>query len=135
MEFIVLHYALSHRQDTPYWKDNFNKQWSEELLNLVPKSYTGLIQAVYDRGVHYQFKFDKYEGTHCIAAGMHWSPTDIPSLIKENALSDMIHWSNQWQLASNRLNQRKDGWKEAIKKAPVMYDFLKSTYYERRHNV
>ena len=129
MEFIVIHYALSHRHDTPYWKDNFNKQWSEDLLNLVPKSYTGLLQAVFDRAVHYKFKFKHYEGTHCIAAGMHWGPTDVPSLIKANVITDMIHWSSEWQLAANHLNQRKDQWKEAMRNAPVMYDFLKENYY------
>ena len=32
MEFVAMHYALSHRQDTPYWKSNFNKQWSEDIF-------------------------------------------------------------------------------------------------------
>ena len=98
-------------------------------MNLVPKSYTGLLQTVFDRAVYYKFKFKHYEGTHCIAAGMHWSPTDVPSLIKANAISDMIHWSSEWQLAANHLNQRKDQWKEAVRNAPIMYDFLKENYY------
>jgi len=128
-EFVMLHYALSHRQDTPYWKNNFNKQWSEELLNLVPTSYTGLCQTVYDRGVYYQFRSLNHDGTHCIAAGMHWSPTDIPSLVKENAISDRLYWTPQWQAASNRLNQRKKDWKKAVKNAPLTYDFLKKARY------
>jgi tryptophan halogenase len=35
-EFVALHYALSHRNDTEYWKANLNKNWDEKLVNLKP---------------------------------------------------------------------------------------------------
>jgi hypothetical protein len=41
-EFVALHYALSHRDDTPYWKNNFNKNWEEKLINLKPSLVSGL---------------------------------------------------------------------------------------------
>ena len=76
MEFVAMHYALSHRQDTPYWKANFNKEWSEDLLNLKTKCYSGFSAAVYERGRDYRF-LTPNAGMHCIAAGMHWSPTEM----------------------------------------------------------
>ena len=30
-EFVGLHYALSHRDDTEYWKNCFNKTWDNTL--------------------------------------------------------------------------------------------------------
>jgi hypothetical protein len=69
-EFVALHYALSHRNDTEYWKNCFNKSWDETLINLKPIALTGFKQAVYDKT--YNFKFNCYGGLHFIAAGMHW---------------------------------------------------------------
>jgi len=128
MEFVAMHYALSHRQDTPYWKSNFNRQWSEEMFNLVPPAYSGFKSAIYDRGSSYSFTNPK-GGIHCIAAGMHWSPTDVPSLIKGNVEPDIDLWKKRWKLSADRLDKRKDKWKNAVKNAPVMYDFLKKNYY------
>ena len=31
-EFVALHYSLSHRDDTEYWKANFNKTWSNNII-------------------------------------------------------------------------------------------------------
>jgi len=128
MEFVAMHYALSHRQDTPYWKDNFNKSWSEDLVNLVPSCYKGFDHAVYDRGFHHTFT-EAEAGIHCIAAGMHWSPTDVPSIIKATNISDMRHWKTRWGAVTARLNRRKEEWKNAVKDAPLMYNFLKDACY------
>ena len=61
---------------------------------------------------------------------MHWSPTDIPSLIKGNVDSDMDSWKKKWKATAARLDKRKDEWKKAVKDAPIMYDFLKDNLYE-----
>ena len=129
MEFVAMHYALSHRQDTPYWKSNFNKQWSEEIFNLVPDTYKGFKTNIYNRGHKYRF-LDTQSGIHCIAAGMHWSPTDIPSLIKSNVGTDIDSWKNKWKLTAKHLDKRKGKWKKAVKDVPIMHDFLKENYYD-----
>jgi tryptophan halogenase len=129
MEFVAMHYALSHRQDTPYWKNNFNKQWSEEIFNLSQDSYYGFKGFIYDRGVNYRFT-NPLAGIHCISAGMHWSPTDIPSLIKGNCDPDMDRWKKKWKSTADRLDKRKEEWKKAVKDVPIMYDFLKDNYYK-----
>jgi tryptophan halogenase len=36
-EFVALHYALSHRNDTEYWKANLNINWDEIFVNLKPQ--------------------------------------------------------------------------------------------------
>ena len=127
MEFVAMHYTLSHRQDTPYWKANFNKEWSTAMLNLVPYSYGGFTQAVYERGVYN--KFDLRGGLHCIAAGMHWGPIDIPTLMKVDAQADISIWKKRWKPPADHLDQRKNAWKRSVKSAPNMHDFLKKKYY------
>jgi hypothetical protein len=131
MEFVALHYALSHRQDTPYWKANFNKEWVPDLLTLTSKTYPGFLQAIHDRGLHFRSADHLTSGVHCIAAGMHWAPTDLPSLIKGNAITDdMNEWKKNWQKVTMTLNQRAKDWKRAVKNVTSMYDFLKENYYE-----
>lgn len=81
-EFVAMHYALSHRNDTEYWKHCFNKSWDKSMINLKANEIVGLKQAAKNR--IYDFTHDTRAGSHCIAAGMNWSPTDIPSLIIHN---------------------------------------------------
>lgn len=129
-EFVGMHYALSHRQDTPYWKNNFNKAWPKEILKLVPSTYSGFQAAIFDRGIRYRFA-NTDAGIHCIAAGMHWGPTDIPSLIKGNVDSDLDAWKERWKLTAERLDKNKAGWKTGVRvrDVPIMYDFLKENFY------
>ena len=60
---------------------------------------------------------------------MHWSPTDIPSLIKGNCDPDMNRWKKKWKATADRLDKRKREWKKVVKDVPIMYDFLKENYY------
>ena len=128
MEFVALHYALSHRQETPYWRANFNKQWSENMINLKSDSHPGFTNAVYERGVFYAFQ-GHAGGLHCIAAGMHWGPLDIPSLIVGDVQPDMSIWKNRWTPLVTHLDEKKNHWKDVVKDAPIMYDFLKENFY------
>ena len=82
-EFVALHYALSHRDDTPYWKSILNTQWSETMLNRLPKLGDGIDSAVRNRA--FGFQHSSMGGLHCIAAGMDWSPTDEISLLRYNS--------------------------------------------------
>ena len=79
-EFVALHYALSQRTDTEYWKSHFNKTWEQNLIDGKAIHTHGFFQAVLDRS--HRYSFDVNGGLHCIAAGMNWSPTD-PSMKSE----------------------------------------------------
>ena len=75
---------MSHRDDTEYWKNCFNKTWDNTLINLEHRAFSGFKEAVYNRT--YNFKYPSYTGLHCIAAGMHWAPTNKTALIKHGNL-------------------------------------------------
>jgi len=128
-EFVAMHYALSHRDDTPYWKSILKKEWSSNLIDQIPAFGGGFIKMVYDRYHHY--RFEPHEGIHCIAAGMHIGPTDIPSLIKHNYEPDLKFWKQQWEVAALILNDRKDKWTKKIKYVKSLPAFLKMNFYER----
>lgn len=126
-EFVALHYALSHRDDTPYWKSNLNKQWSKTLIDRIPTLKTGIDVAVINRGFNYIH--DPLGGISCIAAGMHWSPTDIESLRKYHGIHDIKHWKNEFKNLIKNLNNKKLLWKNSVKNVTTLHKFLKNKYY------
>jgi hypothetical protein len=125
-EFVALHYALSHRTDTKYWQDNFNKNWEEKLINLNPTLINGLLTAGYNKNTEYHFPTTG--GLHCIAAGMNWSPTDLVSL-KYFSQKDFKTLKKEWEPFIKSMNNRKKLWEIKIKDKPSLLEFLKKNIY------
>lgn len=126
-EFVALHYALSHRKDTPYWKNNFDKKWSEDLINLKPTQVSGFTSAAYNRT--YFHKHLTNGGLHCIAAGMNWSPTNLPKLIKYNYLNSKEYWEENLKKISFNLKSKVKRWEKEAKNAESTYSFMKKNFY------
>ena len=125
-EFVALHYALSHRNDTQYWKDNFNKQWEERLITLQPVHLHGIFQAAVNRT--YDYHHNDRGGLHCIAAGMHWSPTDLSTILYQTGMS-VEQFENGFKGYLKFLEDRKKNWDENGKKQPKLYKYLKENIY------
>jgi tryptophan halogenase len=126
-EFVAMHYALSHRTDTKYWKDLFNKDWSSKLNTLENNSHVyGITESAFRR--HQNYHFDPIGGLHCIAAGMNWGPTDLPSVMYHNQQS-LEEFKKQWITPGENLRKRKKYWDIVCKKLPSYIDFLKHEIY------
>ena len=124
-EFVGLHYALSHRNDTEYWKHCFNKSWDEHLINLKPVAYSGFKDAVHRRT--YDNRFDDYTGLHSIAAGMHWSPTDKQTLIVKGKYEEE-KLEKEFSTCINKLNERKEVCKTLVKTKTNFFTALKNVH-------
>ena len=124
-EFVGLHYALSHRNDTEYWKNCFNKSWDETLINLKPTALSGFKEAVYNRS--YSFRFNINGGLHCIAAGMNWGPTDKVSLIKNGNFKEE-NLDSEFKECINNLNRKKEVCKKLVKNKPSLFSVLKNIH-------
>jgi tryptophan halogenase len=125
-EFVALHYALSHRTDTKYWQDNFNKNWEEKLINLKPSLIEGFLLASQNRNVDYHFP--QNGGLHCISAGMNWSPTDLVS-IKYFGFKDTDELKEDWKPFIENLTNRKELWNFKVKDKTSLFEFLKQNIY------
>ena len=125
-EFVALHYALSHREDTPYWKANKNKEWGTELLNRISPLTEGISTAIIQKS--FVFHFPSELGFHCIAAGMNWASTDIYNLIY---VGNFTH--NQVMAAGATstalLNKKIQQWKELPYSHPTLYQYLNEEIY------
>ena len=124
-EFVALHYALSHRDDTEYWKANLNKTWSNNLIERIPTMAIGIDQSVINRAFNYHHSIQS--GIHYIAAGMNWAPTDMISLIKNGNIEDM---NTFLMYSASILSSKKEEWKNKTKDLPSLYNYLKENYYE-----
>jgi len=129
-EFVALHYALSHRSDTEYWKHMNKKQWCENLITLKPPSIHGFQLAANDRDIKYTFESEG--GLSCIAAGMHWGPTDLPTLMYENVDSNTEAWKQNWSQAFLNLDSKKLAFKALTKDFPSLKNYLQDNIHDSK---
>jgi tryptophan halogenase len=125
-EFVALHYALSHRDDTEYWKDNLNRDYSKKIsTNALLPSIQGFTSSVYQTFRDYKFRQDG--GFHCIATGMNWFPTDVHSLNYDNCTND-YDIKDRFYNAFLLMDKRKEEWNRIASNGASPYKFLKKRY-------
>lgn len=126
-DFISQHYALSRRNDTPYWKHvTGNVTYDPSLLEFNSVIQQGNQDLAFR--LHRTRKFHpEMSGIIYIAAGMGYNPVDLPYLRYED----------------NRYHERDGYWEEIyalwlehraevmqrIEKMPTHYQFLKDNFY------
>ncbi|NDB60896.1 hypothetical protein EB001_20990 [bacterium] len=125
-EFVALHYALSHRDDTEYWRDVGRREYSEFMCNLNVVSHVDAFKNVSE------MKFNNYQfddsGINAVATGTNFFPTDRQLLDTFSLNNDF--YKNALK-AANRLNKKRDYWAELVKNEPEHIDILKEKiYYE-----
>lgn len=126
-EFVALHYALSHRTDTEYWRANFNKTWENKLFTLEASSYFGLLSHALLR--QSEFSHDTEGGAHCIAAGMDWKPTDW-NMIKHSHSITKEEFDQENLMRMADMIHRRDIWRKNCKEEGMsFYEFHKNNVY------
>lgn len=127
-EFVGAHYALSHRDDTEYWKANNNKEWSSDIIEWTSKN-RGYPLFANQRNFNYVYPYKDGEGFHCIAAGMNWAPTDLTTLKYYNLWNYREVYESKIGCIAN-LNKKKYKWKEDAINLPSVLDYLKENIYK-----
>lgn len=127
-QFVSMHYALSHRDDTAYWRDVTSKKY------LSIKTQMGKLQTQNTyHGTTWRKAFDwtippDANGIMCLSAGMNWHPIDniiVSGFNKEN-IDNQVWMQN----AVTGLDYRKRIWSEAVKNEPSLHDFLYYNFYK-----
>ncbi len=132
-EFVTLHYALSHRDDTEYWRDVGRREYFNESLYLIPdnKNYldgdSNFIRYVNRRYEDYEYLND---GMGCIATGLNYLATDYDALgWHYHSHNPEYDWREIFAKSTEKLNEKKIKWQETVKDVPYMYDYLKEKIY------
>ena len=127
-EFVAIHFALTQRDDTQYWKDVQEREYCKGLYTGEPTIYKGFMDAC-DK------KFNKfyYErtpgGLDCIAHGMHWFPTDWMSLKHSKCGGDTTSMHSGWERGKKQILDKIKKQMRVVKQMPTYYNFLTNKIY------
>jgi hypothetical protein len=128
-EFVGLHYALTNRSDTDYWKEISNKEFSKDMINSKGNFAVGYqnFESMFMFKQEYNQPFD---GINYISTGMGYLLLD-DSIIKNK----QVYYPKQdYDLLSEKFkidfNIKKDKWKKAAEKELTMYEYLKKNIYK-----
>ena len=126
-EFVGLHYALSVRDDSEYWREISRRSFSPEMVEQIPTLSVGFADLAH-RKMHQQ-EFDSSSGIHCIANGMRWPVVD------ESVVAQWSHYNrhnNYKQIIDEIIplwNKEQRQWKREADDSPTLYEFLKTNIY------
>jgi len=126
-EFVGLHYALTARDDTPYWRDVQKRKYPFDFSNAkLDSDFQRNALAKFEK-----FHYEEGSGYHCIATGMNWYPTDVGSLVRGQFQSkgDLII---QWHTSLFRMKDLRMRWKNAIRNCERTFHFLRRKIYETK---
>ena len=108
-----MHYALSHREDTKYWKDISNKSFYDNRI--TENSLKEDMATKMDINKFYRSD----NGVHCITTGMRYFGYDV----YENDLTDY----EKYQLAIR--NKEMNKWNIICKDKPKLIDYLRDNIH------
>jgi tryptophan halogenase len=126
-EFVALHYALSHRDDTEYWQACRKREWPKSMQLGVYASY-GIDDLIQRKYVTHRYD-DSMGGTMCVATGLNFLPIDESTvnrvLYRNNALNYLKNLKqNCFPIWDLMLENRK----RFVETLPTLYQHLKSKY-------
>ena len=123
--FVSLHYKLSARDDTEYWRYVTEKSVEREEINRIPQlqsDFRNLAQAKM-----YNEEFVLNSGTPYIAMGMNYSIINDQTLLSW----EYYHNKNYREIADRAytmFNKRKYLWQQAAYICPTLNQFLENKY-------
>lgn len=130
-EFVALHYSLSNRDDSEYWKHltrNSNRM-TEELVSRIVRPSNASLKLKWAKYNDSVFPNETSSGDATIAAGMNFSPfqkIDLEIMSIENPGIDY----------KELIDRNSDSWKEGYEKnlnkalkCPTLYEYLKTNIH------
>ena len=130
-DFLVCHYALTNREDTPYWRDvKFNTKMSESLVNKLMIA-RGTMPAkgnehLFDTGSLAGFAFS--EGWYNILTGMGHLPFDFEQF-RQAKVGSFDRQIEANMPAADNFYKQFDAQRGGIGTMPSHYQYLKQNIY------
>ena len=118
--FVAMHYALSHRDDTKYWRDIQKRDYSADGHPCFKQMFAR----------RRDNRFELHEGMQCIGVGLNFWPIDKCEVMLQTCSDDLDTFKIRWQPAITKLDARALNWELEAKKAPSIYDFLNDRYFK-----
>ena len=128
-DFVASHYALSHREDTEYWRDVNKRQYSKEIVDMKAPFYLGIDRLVYGKLKDYNIAG---LGQRLISIGMRNLPLDKESIEYLDFLGSSENLNKVLTLLYGKyidtMNKNKNKWNELGKNKIKLIDYLKEIH-------
>jgi hypothetical protein len=127
-EFVALHYALSHRDDTEYWRDVRQRTYGSPNID-YNRFITGFTHVKTDKMI--QKKYNLFEGISCVATGMNYFPIVWSDIISVNCEPKYDEEKTKKNILKklNYLDKQKDLWHESVINEKSLFQYLKDNIY------
>lgn len=123
-EFVAMHYALSHRDDSLYWQNINSKTFSKELESYIASPVVGF-QDLQDRKMFSNF-LDPSAGITYVSVGMGYlvfDSVDIDMLRRGDSIKAFVDEQREM------FNSKKIIWRQASQHAPTLMQYLEKNIY------
>lgn len=124
--FVALHYALSIRTDTKYWKENFKRELAADYINEIETTKNAYEYIMRSKMSNSKIT-DPRNGINWIAVGMNWF------FIDQVDINHMMHSEPnvliEIKKSLDNLEKRKIKWRKAAEFAPSLYEYQKKYIY------
>jgi len=118
-EFVAMHYALSHRDDSEYWKSVQRKTYSPGMSSLEFSPVIGFLD-LQSRKLS-QHSIDYQSGITYISIGMNYPMSDI---VDVRWFSQDRYDRSQIEQVKRILTRRKARWEDAARTSLSLHDYL-----------
>jgi flavin-dependent dehydrogenase len=125
-QFVALHYALSQRSETEYWRTNNDKKFYPDLIQKM-NTNSGFENFMYARMHKNEYNLDT-GGISAIAAGMGFFPIDESSIKRAMFTNAFVELLNLMEGTYDKWEKEQREWREIIDSAPTLYEYLKAKY-------
>lgn len=126
-QFISLHYSLSIRDDTEYWKYVTDRTFLNEIIQNVDNFSNQFFEFAHRKSVLQEMS--TWGGMHCISTGMEYFVVDESVIEKWK----FFHPQNDYKKIIDSLiidwDRSKKIWNDEAKKCPTHYQYLKENFY------
>jgi hypothetical protein len=130
-KFVALHYALSHRDDTEYWRALNDREFKDPVSNDPYTPYATKSGAFYNMVYRYMEEWvHNYGigGITYIATGMN------VKMMNDARIQNMsFKWKRDYLAEIDAVNKvwevKKARWAKAAESAPTLFSYLNETFY------
>ena len=125
-QFVAMHYSMSHRDDTEYWRDVGRRNYCNVDKSVIRGNSRneGFIHSFDSKYNITRFNDD---GINAIATGLNYFSTDLHYIHSMNI--DGVNLAEEFEQIAKNLDKKKDIWDYVASKCPTVYDFLKERIY------
>lgn len=131
-KFVALHYALTNRDDSEYWRDITKREFMSNLIDNRSPGSDMFSDLILRKMISHRHEQDS--GLHCICNGMNYNIMTMENVINrsyyhyfpsldevKNTIDEMIP---VWQ-------EKQKEWKMYADECPTLYEYLRDNFYNQ----